>query len=101
MRWPTGTSSQLGQAYAMAGREDDARQVLTRLTRMSASQFVSPYHIAYVYTGLGEYDRALDCLERAYEQRTGAIFGIKGSFLFIPLRTHLRFQAILRKMNLG
>jgi hypothetical protein len=56
--------------------------------------------MAYVYTGLGEHDRALDYLERAYEARAGAIFGIKGSFLFAPLRRHPRFVALLKKMNL-
>ena len=56
---------------------------------------------AYVYTGLGELDRAVDCLERACEQRSGAVYGIKGSFLFASLRSHPRFQALLKKMNLG
>ena len=60
---------QLGQAYARAGKTDEARDVLLRLEEMSRQRYVSPYHIAYVYTGLGEYDRALDLLERAYEER--------------------------------
>jgi hypothetical protein len=54
-----------------------------------------------VLTGLGEHERALDLLEQAYEGRAGGIFGIKGSFLFAPLRGHPRFQALLRKMNLA
>ena len=56
--------------------------------------------MAYVYTGLGEHERALDWLERAYEERAGGVFGLKGSFLFAPLRSHPRFKALLRKMNL-
>ena len=92
--------AQLGQAYALAGKTDEARDVLRRLEEMSRQRYVSPYHMAYVYTGLGEYDRAMDWLERAYEERAGAMFGIKGSFLFTPLRSHPRFRALLRKMNL-
>ena len=57
--------------------------------------------MAYVHVGLGENERAMDWLERAYEARAGALFGIKGSFLFTSLRSHPRFQALLRKMNLG
>ena len=64
-------------------------------------QYVSPYHFAYVHTGLGEHDAAIDWLERAYEQRAGAVYGIKGSFLFADLRGHPRFVALLRKMNLA
>jgi hypothetical protein len=31
----------------------------------------------------------------------GAMYGIKGSFLFKPLHSHPRFIALLRKMNLA
>jgi hypothetical protein len=54
-----------------------------------------------VYTGLGEHDRAMDYLERAFEVKSGAVFSIKGSFLFRELRMHPRFTALLRRMNLA
>jgi serine/threonine-protein kinase len=92
--------AQLGQALARVGRTEEAREVLRRLEELSRERYVSPYHLAYVHTGLGEYDRAMDWLERAYEERAGGVFGVKGSFLFAPLRSHPRFQALLRKMNL-
>jgi len=92
---------QLGEAYGLTGRNSEAREVLQRLEELSKERYVSPYHIAYVYTGLGDHDRAMDMLERAYNERAGAIFGIKGSFLFTPLREHPRFKALLKKMNLG
>jgi serine/threonine-protein kinase len=93
--------AQLAQAYALAGRGDDAREILGRLEKWSRDRYVSPYHLAYVYTGLGEADRALDCLEEAFEHRAGAVYGIKGSFLFAPLRPHPRYQALLRRMHLA
>ena len=92
---------QLGQAYALVGQTAKAREILQRLEELAKVRYVSPYHMAYVYTGLGELDRAMDWLERAYEERAGAVFGVKGSFLFIPLRGHPRFKALLRKMNLA
>jgi hypothetical protein len=54
-----------------------------------------------VYTGLGEHERALDLLEQAYAERSGAINGIGGSFLLAPLRPYPRFKALLAKMNLA
>jgi TolB-like protein/Flp pilus assembly protein TadD len=93
--------AQLGQALAGVGRTDEAREVLRRLEELSRRRYVSPYHMAYIHTGLGEYDRAMDWLERAYEERAGGVFGVKGSFLFAPLRSHPRFQALLGKMNLN
>jgi hypothetical protein len=62
---------------------------------------VSPYHFAYVYTGLGDTDTAMDWLERAVAERTGPAYSIKGSFLFGPLHGHPRFRALLRQMKLA
>jgi TolB-like protein/Tfp pilus assembly protein PilF len=92
---------QLGEAYAMSGQATRAREILGQLEERAQGAYVSPYHFAYVYTGLGDADRAMDWLERAVAERTGPAYGIKGSFLLIPLRTHPRFQALLRQMNLG
>ena len=92
--------AQLGQVQAMAGNIAEARTILRRLEETAGQRFVSPYHLAYVHTGLGEHGRAIDYLERAYEDRAGAIYGIRGSFLFTPLHDHPRFTALLRKMNL-
>ncbi len=93
--------AQLGEAYAMTGDTIRARQILAQLHERAEREFVTPYHFAYIYAGLGETDAAIDCLERALEQRSGAIYGIKGSFLFRNLRTNARFESLLRKMNLA
>jgi serine/threonine-protein kinase len=92
---------QLGQAYALSGNPDRAREILGELEAQSGTRYVAPYHMAYVHTGLGQHDRAMDYLERAFEQRAGAVYGIKGSFLFAPLRSHPRFVALLRRMHLA
>ena len=93
--------AQLGQAYGMVGDVARARNVLHQLEELSGQRFVSPYHIAFVYTGLGEQDSAMDWLERAYEDRSGPVYSVKGSFLFTTLHGHPRFIALLRKMNLA
>ena len=92
--------AQLGQARGQTGDVAGARAILGELEVLAETQYVAAYHLAHVHTGLGERDAALDCLERAFEQRSGAIYGIKGSYLFASLRDHPRFQALLRRMNL-
>jgi TolB-like protein len=92
---------QLGEAYALAGDTAKARTVLHDLTERAATGFVSPYHFAYVHTGLGEAESAIDCLERAVAERTGPAYGIKGSFMLTALHSHPRFQALLRRIGLG
>ena len=93
--------AQLGQAYGLLGNVVEAREVLQQLEALSRQRYVSPYHTAYVYVGLGEQDNAIDCLERAFEERAGGIYGVGGSFLFTALRSHPRFTRLLRKMNLA
>jgi len=91
--------AQLGQAYGLAGRKERALEILRRLESWPAP--VSPYHMAYVHVGLGHFERALDYLEQSFERGSGATFGIKGSFLFAPLRGHPRFTALLRRLGVA
>jgi TolB-like protein/Tfp pilus assembly protein PilF len=91
---------QMGEAYGLAGNAVKAREILGELEERAKNTFVSPYHFVYVYTGVGDVDRALDWLERAVAQRTGPAYGIKGSFLLAPLHAHPRFRALLRRMKL-
>lgn len=93
--------AQLGQAYGMAGQSSKAQDILRTLEERAKVAYVSPYHFAYVHTGLGDADRALDWLERAVAQRAGPAYSIKCSFLFAPLRAHPRFRALLVQMKLA
>jgi TolB-like protein/two-component SAPR family response regulator len=92
---------QLGHAYALAGQTPRALEILRELEERARTSYVSPFHFAYVYVGLGDNERALDWLERAVAERTGAAYSIKGSFLFTPLRAHPRFRALLKQMKLA
>ena len=92
---------QLGGMYGLTGRTEQARRVLAQMGSMARERYVSHYHMAYVFTGLGEHDLALDRLELAYAERGGGLYGMKGSYLFRPLRSHPRFVALLRKLNLA
>src|SRR5436309_8934494 len=74
--------AQLGQAFGVVVKVTEAREVLGQLQELSRQRYVSPYHLAYGSTGLGELETALDRLEEAVAERAGAVFGVKGSFLF-------------------
>jgi tetratricopeptide (TPR) repeat protein len=57
----------LGQAYARAGKKDEAQKILARLTDEAKSRYIALYAWALLYDGLGEKERAVDELERAYQ----------------------------------
>ncbi|HMU61918.1 MAG TPA: protein kinase [Gemmatimonadales bacterium] len=92
---------QLGEAYGLTGRVEQARDVLRKLTEHAHQEYVTPYYRAYVHTGLGEFDLAIDCLEQSLAEGTGGLYGLKASFLFAPLRGHPRFTALLERLNLS
>ncbi|HYY42319.1 MAG TPA: tetratricopeptide repeat protein, partial [Pyrinomonadaceae bacterium] len=55
----------LGAAYAAAGRNDDARSMLTLLRELARTRYVSPYCLALIYCYLGDKEQALALLEEA------------------------------------
>ena len=91
----------LGYALAKSGRKDEARAVLKGLLKSSAERYVSPYHIALVYNGLGERDEALARLERAYAQHDQGMVFLKVEPRLNNLRSDPRFQDLLRRLGLA
>jgi Tfp pilus assembly protein PilF len=67
----------LSNIFVNAGRPEEARAILDQLLRRSESRFVPPYHIAMVYKNLGDKERALDWLEKAYAIRDPKMTSLK------------------------
>ncbi|RMF59260.1 MAG: hypothetical protein D6743_16595, partial [Calditrichaeota bacterium] len=90
----------LSRTYATCGREDEARSLLHSLIVRSGQSYVSPYHIAAIYEGLGEKDRALQWLEKAYNDRDPVMAQLKVDPRLDGLRQSPRFAVLLKKMGL-
>jgi tetratricopeptide (TPR) repeat protein len=91
--------SALGHAYGMAGRKQDAIRVLRRLEELSKKHYVAPTYESTVYLGLGEYDRAMDLLEKSYDERCWGMLWFRIGHNLKPLRGTPRFEKLLQKMN--
>ena len=92
-------SGYLGRAYALSGNPDDARKVLQDLVEQYKRKQIGSYMIATVYAALGEKDQAFTWLEKAYEDRTEYLPGLKVAPEMDPLRSDPRFKDLLRRMN--
>ena len=90
----------LGWAYAMAGRTVEARRLLEELQKAASKSYVPAISFAYIYNGLGEIDECFDWLYKAVDNREPATFHMICSPTLDPLRSHPRYKALLRKMNL-
>jgi tetratricopeptide (TPR) repeat protein len=93
--------SLIGYTYAVSGRRIEAQKTLGELQGLSKQRYVSPYHMAMVYAGLGEQDKAFDWLEKAYAQREGRMTILKFAPEFDSLHADARFPELLRRIGLA
>jgi DNA-binding winged helix-turn-helix (wHTH) protein/TolB-like protein/Tfp pilus assembly protein PilF len=89
----------LGHLYAVTGQREKARDVLTQLDRRGRHRYVSPYFRAAIYAGMGDQERAVTWLEKAYEERAYWLISIKVNPWFDPLRSDPRFQSVQQRIG--
>ena len=81
------------------GQRDKALGLLSQLEQLAAQRYVGPFTFALVHLALGETEKAIDDLERAYRERGDpGIVGIKVEPLLDPLRGHPRFERLLAEV---
>ena len=83
----------------MSGNREGARRTLAELEARSQRQYVSGYILATVYAALGDKEKALINLERAFTQRSFFLILMKLDPELDSLRSEPRFQAMVRRMN--
>jgi len=89
----------LGQAQARIGQHDEAQKILSRMTEEAKSRYVSAYSFALMFIALGDKERAIDALERAYrEGAANDIITIRVDPMLDPLRGDPRFEALAEKI---
>jgi hypothetical protein len=81
------------------GMRDDARELLRGWRERGKREYVDKAELAVISVALGEYDRALEYLEEAYEERATGLLDLKSSRAFDSIRSDPRFKALLQKMG--
>ena len=90
----------LGVIAAKQGRDTEAREVLSGLYERAARRYVTPVDFVGLHVSLGEFDRAFEWLERAYEERRGWLVYLNTEPALDPLRQDPRFRDLRRRMRL-
>ena len=63
----------LGYCYGRWGKTGEAERLLSRLQELSKTSYVPALSFAMTHIGMNNNDLALECLNRAYEERYGAL----------------------------
>jgi TolB-like protein/DNA-binding SARP family transcriptional activator/Tfp pilus assembly protein PilF len=89
----------LAISYAAAGRDSNARSLVRTLEARASHEYFARTWLARMHLALGDKDRALTWLERAYEERDGWLTHANVEPTFDELRGEPRFRTILTKMG--
>jgi eukaryotic-like serine/threonine-protein kinase len=90
----------LAQTLGTAGRRKEARQILEDLTELAKQKYVAPYFFAGIHAGLGENERAIEYLEKCYQEHSHWLIYIDKDPSLDGIRDDPRFQVILRRIGL-
>lgn len=91
----------LAHVYGRTGRTEPARHALNELLRLNPHAPIDPVMLAWACAETSENDQALAWLEKAYEQHSTRLVGLKVNPVFDPLRNDPRFQDLLRRVGLA
>jgi eukaryotic-like serine/threonine-protein kinase len=90
----------LAHSYGKAGKAKEALQILDELTELAKCKYVAPHFFAGIHIGLGENDRALEYLEKSYEEHSHWSIYLHIDPSMDDLRNDPRFQELLKRVGL-
>jgi TolB-like protein/thioredoxin-like negative regulator of GroEL len=86
-------------AYRNSGIKGYWRQRLGMLERQSEKQYISPWTFAVSYSLMGDRDRALEKLEKAFGERYPSVIFVQIEPVFDNLRSDPRFAELLHRIS--
>jgi TolB-like protein len=91
-----------GHAFARAGRRGEAEDLLRQLANPGQPLCHDSYQESVIQVGLAEFERALDSLEKACQERSLSLAcWAKSDPRLDPLRVYARFDNLLRLIGVG
>ena len=91
----------LGYAAAVAGKHDQARQVLAELHERAQHTYIKPLASAWILIGLGAKDLAFTWLDQAYTEHDPYLTLLNADPVYDRLRGDPRFDKLLQRIALA
>jgi TolB-like protein/tetratricopeptide (TPR) repeat protein len=91
----------LGNAYARAGRTNEANKVIAQLEEhLRKEGGMGMYEISLIYAGLGKKNEAFRWLEESYKTHNEGLTNLEIDPCLDPLRSDPRFNDLMRRVGL-
>ena len=89
----------LGHALGEAGELKLAKQIADYYDKAAENNYLPACQRAFIHISINEYQKSLDLLEQAYEEKSWFLIFMQAEHWYDPIRDDKRFKSILSKMN--
>jgi TolB-like protein/DNA-binding winged helix-turn-helix (wHTH) protein/Flp pilus assembly protein TadD len=93
-------TAQVGRIYAEQGKTREAHAIIDQLRRLAQQRYLDTGNIAVIYLALGEKDSAFLWLQKAYEQRSSQLDGLKTSWYYDSVRSDPRYAELVKRVGI-
>ena len=94
-------AASIAEDFSKYGYKGVQQSWLDGLAEISKHGYVSPFSVAEGYMRLGQREKALEWLEKAYEEHDSGLVSIGVEPMFDSIRSEPRFKEIVRRMKLA
>lgn len=97
---PAWSWAMLAYASGRSGDGDSAKSALEQLEKLERKRMLDSLPFAVAYIGIGNNDKALEWLEKAFKEHSSGLTALKVDPIYDPLRGDPRLQDLLRRIGL-
>jgi TolB-like protein len=90
----------LGLAYAVVGKLDEAKKTAETFKSVMASRYIPPTYFGMLYAGLGDRERSLVWLDKAFRERADGLTWLNVDPMLDDMRCDARFQELVERIGL-
>jgi TolB-like protein/Tfp pilus assembly protein PilF len=90
----------LGLAYAVSGKKGLTAKLADQFKAAAKKRYIPPTYFGMLFAGLGDKDKALEWLEKAYEERADGLTWLNVEPMLDDLRSEAKFQDLVRRIGL-
>ena len=90
----------LGLAYAVSGKMAETLKLAEAFQSAAKKRYIPPTYLGMLFAGLGDKDKAMAWLEKAFEERADGLTWLNVEPMLDEVRSDPRFEKLIRRIGL-